>query len=154
MSSTEIDILRHLHTDAVDAMNGYTEALKDSDGASVFQLFGEMSDFHRKAASELAEEMIRLGEKPDYDGSFMSTVHRSIMKLRSLVGGLDASVLPGLIDGEERNMAKYNEAIESGVLQAAAIMIVARQREDLGVKIARMRVESMDRKIADLSPSK
>ncbi len=154
MSSTEIDALRRLHTDAVDAMNGYTEALKDSDGASVFQLFEEMSDFHRKAASELAEEMIRLGEKPDYNGSFMSTVHRSIMKLRSLVGGLDGSVLPGLIDGEERNLTQYNEALETGGLRAAAIMIVARQREDLAVKVARMRAESMDRKIADLSSSK
>ena len=154
MSSTEIDTLRRLYTDAVDAMNGYTEALKDSDGNSIFELFDEMTECHRAAASQLAEELIRLGEEPADGGSFMSTVHRSIMKLRSLVGGLDGSVLPGLIDGEERNLVKYNEALESGELNASAVTIVASQREQLALAIARMRAESMDRKVADLSNSR
>ena len=153
MSSTEIDTLRRLYTDAVDAMNGYTEALKDSDGNSIFELFDEMTEFHRAAASQLAEALIRLGEEPADGGSFMSTVHRSIMKLRSLVGGLDESVLPGLIDGEERNIAKYNEALDSGVLQSTAA-IVARQRDELAVAVARMRCDRNAQHVADFASSK
>ena len=143
MSSPEIDTLRRLHTDAVDAMNGYDEAIRDADNHSWVTVFEEMGAFHRGAASDLATELGRLGERPSEDGSFMSTVHRSIMKLRSLVGGLDRSVLSGVIDGEERNLARYDEAIESGGLQTSSLAIVAKLRRDLGVAIARMRVDAI-----------
>jgi uncharacterized protein (TIGR02284 family) len=121
-------------------MHGYDEALQDSDGNSWVRLFEEMSEFHGSAARELAAELSRLGDRPNEDGSFLSAVHRSIMKFRSLVGGLDESVLPGLIDGEERNLSRYDEAIESGGLQASSLAIVAKRRRELGTAIARMRV--------------
>jgi uncharacterized protein (TIGR02284 family) len=143
MNSSEIETLRRLHTGALDAMNGYAEALKDGDSQSWFALFAEMKDWHQNAASELASEMTSLGETPSNEGSFMSTVHKSIMKVRSLVGGLDASVLPGLIDGEERNLTKYDEAIASGGLQTSAMSVVEKQRRELGLAIARMRVGSI-----------
>ena len=143
MSSSEIDTLRQLHTDAMDAMNGYDEALKDSNGQNWFTLFEEMRGLHREAARELAMELHRLGDTPSEDGSFMSTVHRSIIKLRSLFGGLDESVLPGLIDGEERNLSRYNKALQSGGLHSSALSVVEKQKRELGVAIARMRVETI-----------
>ena len=41
----------------------------------------------------------------------MTVVHETIMDVRSMFNGLDESVLPGLIDGEKRNVSKYDDAI-------------------------------------------
>jgi hypothetical protein len=54
-----------------------------------------------------------MGERASDDGSFMSTVHRTIMDVRSFFGGLGQSVLPGLIDGEKRNVDSYNEVLKT-----------------------------------------
>jgi uncharacterized protein (TIGR02284 family) len=141
--SAETDTLTRLHTDAVDASKGYAEALEDSDGHSLFDLFRQMQTLHSQAASELADELIRLGAPPRESGSLLSLVHQSIMKLRSLVGGLDASVLPGLIDGEKRILASYDDALRQGSLSAAATAVVQRQRGQLSQAISQMQSESM-----------
>ena len=154
MSAREIETLERLHTDAVDAMNGYGQALKDSDGHSLFTVFEKLHAFHRGAASELADEMSRVGARPENSGSFMSVIHESIMKLRSLVGGLDESVLPGLIDGEQRNLAEYDAALRGGTLRAPASAIVTRQRDKLSEAIDNMRTLSRTTKAADLASSK
>ena len=145
MGSREIDTLGRLHTDAIDAMNGYGEALKDSDGRSLFILFQQMHTFHREAAAELSDELRGLGAKAESTGSLMSIVHESIMKLRSLVGGLDASVLPGLIDGEKRTLDQYDSALKDGGLQPSSMTVVARQRDKLAGAIAAMQSASREK---------
>ncbi|MFO1166627.1 MAG: hypothetical protein U1E19_00675 [Rhodoblastus sp.] len=54
---------------------------------------------------------------PDESSSFLSVVHRTIFVGgigRSIDFGLDESVLLGLIDGEERIAARYDEALKAG----------------------------------------
>ena len=41
----------------------------------------------------------------------MTNVHRTIIGIRSLFGGLDDSILPGLIDGEKRLVGCYDETL-------------------------------------------
>jgi uncharacterized protein (TIGR02284 family) len=146
MDERETDILAGLHTDAVDARNGYAEAVKDAepDAGTVLGLFAKMQDLHNAAAEELAAELGRLGARPDYSGSFMSVVHESIIKLRSLVGKLDDSALAGLIDGEQRNLARYDEAIGSGDLGAASLALVQRQRAVLSRAISLLQAQAAD----------
>lgn len=50
---------------------------------------------------------------PGDEGSFMTIVHKNIMDVRSLFNGLDESVLPGPIDGEKRNISKYDDALKA-----------------------------------------
>ncbi len=107
MSTDILDDLKTLHTHAIDARHGYEEALHDAEGRGMTPLFREMIALHTTNAGELASVLARFGELPDESGSFMSTVHRTIISLRSLFGGLDASVLPGLVDGEKRNVSAY-----------------------------------------------
>jgi hypothetical protein len=73
-------------------------------------LFREMIALHDGHANELARELTRNNELADDEGSFMTTVHKTIMEVRSMFDGLDESVLPGLIDGEKRNVSKYDAA--------------------------------------------
>jgi uncharacterized protein (TIGR02284 family) len=132
-----IDTLASLHTSAIDARNGYQEAIKDAEGKGLTPLFSELLGLHEKHAAQLAQLLAERGQTPNKDGSFMSTVHETIMDVRSLFGGLDESVIPGLIDGEQRNVKKYDEVLkEPG--ETVVWDILGRQRSELAAAIDKM----------------
>ena len=138
LSNDQIDHLKSLHTAAIDARNGYQEALEDAEGRGLTPLFRDMIAVHDRHADELGTALIDAGEKRDDGGSFMSTVHRTIMSVRSLFDGLDESVLPGLIDGEERNVSRYDDAIKLG-FPASVSGHLTKHRAGLVEKIAAMK---------------
>jgi uncharacterized protein (TIGR02284 family) len=138
LSDDQIDQLKSLHTAAIDARSGYQEALEDAEGRGLTPLFRDMIAVHDRHADELGSALTDAGEKRDDSGSFMSTVHRTIMSVRSLFDGLDESVLPGLIDGEERNVGKYDDALKLG-FPASLSGHLTRQRTELVEKIAAMK---------------
>jgi uncharacterized protein (TIGR02284 family) len=138
LSDDQIDQLKSLHTAAIDARNGYQEALADAEGRGLTPLFRDMIAVHDRHAGELGTTLKEAGQKPDDGGSFMSTVHRTIMSVRSLFDGLDESVLPGLIDGEERNVGKYDEAFKLGIPSPLSGQLT-KQRAELVEKIAAMK---------------
>jgi uncharacterized protein (TIGR02284 family) len=138
LNNEALDHLRSLHTSAIDARNGYQEALEDAEGKGMTPLFRDMMALHEANAGELASELTKANELPDEKGSFMTVVHKTVMDVRSLFNGLDESVLPGLIDGEKRNVSKYNEALEPGAVPANLASLLIRQRDGLLKKIAFM----------------
>ena len=109
--TSEIEHLKSLHTALIDARNGYEEALDDAEGHGLTQLFRELMSLHGENAEAIGVLLRVMDVTASDDGSFMTTVHRTIMKVRSLFSGLDKNVLPGLIDGEERLLGYYDEAI-------------------------------------------
>ena len=133
MESEVVDQLKMLHIRAIDALHGYGEALKHAEGKGMTPLFTDMIAIHTRNSDELAMALRTLGEQANDDGLFMSTVHRTIMDIRALFGGLDESVLPGLIDGEKRNIECYDETLK-------ILDIPARLREQLVQQ--RVRLES------------
>ena len=104
--------------------------------------FKGLCEFQLKEYTPALDDLTRANELPDEDGSFMTVVHKTIMDVRSLFNGLDESVLPGLIDGEKRNVAKYDEALELGELPANLASLLTRQRDGLLQKIAQMQTQS------------
>ena len=94
-----VDTLKSLHTALVDSRNGYEEGLKDAEGKGLTPLFHEMIDLRNRHHTELDRHLRAAGEEPDEKGSSMSTVHRTVMKVRSVLTGLDESALSGLVDG-------------------------------------------------------
>jgi N-acetylglucosamine-6-phosphate deacetylase len=46
--------------------------------------------------------------------------------------------LPGLIDGEKRNVSKYDEALKPSGVPANLVTLLTRQRESLVKKIAEL----------------
>ena len=140
MSSDVIDHLKSLHTGAVDARHGYEEALNDADGRGMTPLFRDMIALHERNATELAAQLRAAGEQANDDGSFMSTVHRTIMSVRGLFGGLGESVVPGLIDGEKRNVSSYDDALKINGLPADTRLLLTQQRERLQAAIDSMQV--------------
>ena len=85
MDADIIDQLKSLHTSAVDARNGYQEALEDAKDKGMTPLFRDMIALHQGNAIELARELTKANELPDENGSFMSVVHKTIMNVRSPV---------------------------------------------------------------------
>ncbi len=138
MAHSVADELKSLHTAAIDARNGYEEALQDAEGKGMTPLFHEMIAVHTKNANALSGELQRAGEQADDKGSFMSAVHRTVMSVRSMFGGLDESVIPGLIDGEKRNVSHYDDAIEMTDLPPSARAVVVNNCDRLQDAIRKM----------------
>jgi uncharacterized protein (TIGR02284 family) len=136
-----VDHLKSLHTSAIDARNGYQEALKDADGKGMTPLFREMIALHQRHADELASELRKADEIPDEKGSFMSVIHETIMDVRSMFNGLDESVLPGLIDGEKRNVSKYDDALKAVDSGSSVAGLLSGQCENILRKIAGMEAQ-------------
>ncbi len=141
MEKQIIETLGSLHTHAIDARNGYQEALKDAEGQGLTNLFTDMIALHTRNADELAAALMSAGGKVEDDGSFMSVVHKTIMDIRSLFGGLGASVIPGLIDGETRNMKAYDKAIADDPLPDHTQALLTTQKARLASAIVAMRAQ-------------
>jgi uncharacterized protein (TIGR02284 family) len=138
-----VEALTKLHTVLIDSRNGYDEALRDADGGGLTPLFREMIALRDAHHHEIDAHLREAGEAPDESGSFMTAVHRTIFKIRSLMNGLDDSVLPGLIDGEERILNYYDEVLGSAPSPAVASTLNA-QVLTLRDKIAHMRAMQND----------
>lgn len=141
MSNDPADTLKTLHTNAIDARNGYDEALKDAEGRGMTPLFRSMIALHDRNASELEAELGKAGKLADESGSLMTTVHRTVMSIRSLFGGLDETVLPGLIDGEERNKSSYDDALKPATMPKNIETLLSVQRGRIEQAIQRMKSE-------------
>jgi uncharacterized protein (TIGR02284 family) len=142
MSHPITEELKSLHTASIDALNGYEEARKDAEGKGMSPLFQEMITMHTKNAGDLAAELHARGEQADSEGSFMSTVNRTIMDVRSLFGGLGESVLPGLIDGEKRNLHHYDRVMQAPDVTGKVNAILEVNRARIEGAIAKM--EALD----------
>lgn len=87
MTNDILDHLKSLHTSAIDARNGYREALKQADGKGTTALFREMMELHERNAAELARALAKDNEAADEEGSFMTVVHETIMDVRAMLPG-------------------------------------------------------------------
>ena len=143
MDQDTLDQLKTLHTRAIDARNGYQEALDEAEGHGCSALFHDMIAVHESHARALAAELTKGGETPDDSGSFMSLVHEAIMNVRALFNSLDESVLPGLIDGEKRNVEKYDDALRA-INSPPLTPLLTSQRDELQQRIAKMEAQQAE----------
>jgi uncharacterized protein (TIGR02284 family) len=131
--------LKILHTSVIDARSGYEEGLKDAHGKGLTPLFSELITIHEQDASAIALQLKRLGAPVDDNGSFMGTFDRVLMKVTSLFTELDEKVIPSLIDGEQRVLVHYDEAIKASSKTDPEYSILIDQRDALRDRIAKLR---------------
>jgi uncharacterized protein (TIGR02284 family) len=130
--------LKKLHTDLVDNRNGYEEAVKDAE-PPLKAFFAEMVALKEKDHAELHGALSRLGEKPDEDGSFMSTVHKTVISVRAAVTGLGTNALSSFVMGEEQIVDAYDTALKDFASDPEIVATLTRQKATLLTKIAQMR---------------
>jgi uncharacterized protein (TIGR02284 family) len=138
--SDHIDTLKTLHTALIDSRNGYQEALDDAEGKGLTPLFEKMIALRDTDAAELAQHLTQLGEPVDNEGSFMSTVHRTVISIRAVLTGLNHSILPALIDGEERIIGYYDDAIHDFQHGSSEHATLIRQRTALKSTVADLKL--------------
>lgn len=120
-----------LHTALIDACNGYDEAIKDARKPDLVALFQRAKSLHEKEHANIHAILSARGATPDDKGSFMSTIHETVISVRSAIVGLDKGSLSSFAAGEERMIEAYDEAIRSNGDDAAVCTALEQQRSEL-----------------------
>jgi hypothetical protein len=105
------DSLRKLHSSLVDNRKGYEKAVEDAE-PNVKALFREMAELKAKDHAELHSGLTRMGEKPDDSGSFMATVHKTVIGVRAATTGLGTNSLSLFCRAKSRSLT--NMTMRSG----------------------------------------
>lgn len=134
-----LEKLDALVTTLIDSRHGYEEALNDAGERGLTGLFQEMIAMRTEDIEGLQPVLASgAGEMADPDGSFMATVHRTVISVRSVFSELDEAILPSLISGEERILNTYDEAIAASHADAPEYALLINQRDRLATKIGQM----------------
>lgn len=136
------EALKTLHTALIDAGKGYEEAIKDADAPGMKAMFEKMRALHHQAHSDIDGILVAKGEQPDESGSFMSTVHETVVSVRSAVTGLNPSSLGSFASGEERIVKDYDNAIEENGADPAVVAKLQGRRQELLGAIAEMKQQA------------
>jgi uncharacterized protein (TIGR02284 family) len=131
------DSLKKLHTSLVDNRKGYEKAVEDGE-PNVKPLFSEMAALKEKDHAELHAGLTKLGEKPDESGSFMATVHKTVIGVRAATTGLGTNSLSSFVMGEKQVVDEYDKAIEECSSNRDLVATLTRQKNALLAKIAEM----------------
>lgn len=131
------DSLKKLHTSLVDNCKGYKKAVEDAE-PNVKGLFSKMAALKAKDHAELHAGLMKLGEKPDESGSFMATVHKTVIGVRAATTGLGTNSLSSFVMGEKQIVDQYDGAIEECSSDRELVEILTRQKQTLLAKIAEM----------------
>jgi len=133
------DQLIKLHTTLIDAQQGYEQALKDTNDSHIANLSRSMIALREQHHIELHGALLEAGATPDDSGSFMSTVQRVVIDIRSTVTGLDTGALPSFIRGEEQIIGLYDDALREARGELRTVDILTRQKAALQEKVLDMK---------------
>jgi len=130
---TDNDSLIALHTALIDASRGYDEAIEGSERSDLRVLFQGAKALHDKAHTAIHKVLLARSMTPDGGGSFMSSVHKTVISVRSAVVGLDLRSLSAFASGEERITQAYDRAIEGNSYDPALVGLLADRAKAEGI---------------------
>ncbi|KNG95602.1 DUF2383 domain-containing protein [Pseudaestuariivita atlantica] len=111
--------LATLHARHVDAKAGF-DVMVDRAKPGFKPVATRFRDFHAEQARAIAA---LLPEGARKDGSFMSTVNRTVVRLRDIFDELDEHVMKHIRSGEEWVHTAYLDAIELAPPDARAVLV-------------------------------
>src|ERR1700761_2027315 len=133
------DKLKTLHTALVDTRAAYELASQKAESPAVILICKQMATLRREDHVELHRALLEAGETPDENGSFMTTVHETVVKVRAAITGISEKTLPAFISGEEEIVRLYDEAVEEAGPNSRTTDVLMRQRANLISKIQDMK---------------
>jgi uncharacterized protein (TIGR02284 family) len=111
-NSHDISILNGLIATAIDSVDGYAEASKESRNGHFAALFASRATERRDVATRLQREVTNLGGTPEDDGTALAGVHRLFVNLKSIVTGHDDKAIINEVEaGEDHIKAKFEDAL-------------------------------------------
>ncbi|OAN79441.1 hypothetical protein A8B78_11975 [Jannaschia sp. EhC01] len=102
--------LSQLSTDITDVVKGYA-VMEDRADADLRPIVQRLNALHETHAAALLNALETMGGRPEDAGSMMGMVHEAVATARDWFDSLNASALPQIIEGEERLIASYNDAL-------------------------------------------
>jgi len=107
-----IKLVNGLVETTIDSADGYAEAAKDADASPYKDLFERRAQERRSIASELQDEVRRLGGEPKDDGTILAAAHRVFLNLKDSITKGDEAVVNEVEAGEDHIKAKYEKALQ------------------------------------------
>lgn len=124
------DALRRLQTRTADALAGYVKMVEKAEPEfrPVAERFLGLHDRHNAALSAM---LIRHGDEPDADGSFMGTVNKAVVSMRALFDEIDEDVMDNIRDSEEHVLTALDDALAVTVMPPSDLTELRDMRDEL-----------------------
>lgn len=136
-----ISTLNNLIETCKDGENGFREAAEGVQDASLRTVFTEFQQQRAQYASQLQQEVARLGKAPETTGSVAAAIHRGWINLKSAVTGKDDhAILAECERGEDSAVKNYQQALGEDL--PSDLRSVVQQQFD-GIKMAHDRVKAL-----------
>jgi uncharacterized protein (TIGR02284 family) len=102
--------LSQLSTEIAETVKGY-EVMADEGDPDLREAAVHLHDMHESHASQILNAVETMGGRPEDAGSMMGAVRRAVSTSENWLGRLDREALPRIVEGEERLLASYDEAL-------------------------------------------
>lgn len=134
-----VDAIKTLHTSMIDTRRAYEKAAAETELPELKAFFDGMVSLRQKDHEQLHRVLTEMGEQPDEDGSFMTTVHRAVIGARSAIVGIDEGSLSAFASGEDNIVKEYDDALRQSDIHQETATLLERQKAALLEKIAQMK---------------
>lgn len=112
-TDTDIATLNSLIATALDSVDGYTEAAKESDNVRFNDMFTARASERRSIVTQLQSEVRLLGGTPEDDGTILASAHRTFLDLKAAVTGRDDKAIVNEVErGEDHILHKFQAALK------------------------------------------
>lgn len=127
----DIKVLNGLIETTLDSADGYSQAAKEATNERFVTLFRQRADERQRVASELQNEVRKLGGTPEDDGTILAAAHRVFLDLKSKLTSGDQAVVNTVEDGEDHIKAKYEDALKDENVTPATQQAITRAYESV-----------------------
>ena len=125
LASHDTATLNELIAATYDSVDGYSEAVKNSESDRMIALFNARTLERRTVIDTLRSEVTRLGGTPDEDGTMLGNAHRVFLNLKAVVTGRDEQAIIAEVEqGEDHIKAKFEAAMADTELSPAVIHMI------------------------------
>jgi uncharacterized protein (TIGR02284 family) len=109
----DISVLNSLIETTIDSADGYEQAAGTAQDADLAQLFRRFASERRSVVADLRSHVVRLGGKPEDDGSLLAGAHRAFLNLRSAFDSDTKTAIAEVDRGESFIKEKYDTALSA-----------------------------------------
>jgi uncharacterized protein (TIGR02284 family) len=110
-----VDVLNKLVLINNDRIEGYENALKDTDDHDLVGLFTGFSNTSNRCKRELVNEIYKLGGEPSDDTKISGELYRAWTDIKTAITGKDRrAILSSCEHGEDQAVDAYREVLEDG----------------------------------------
>lgn len=121
----EKSTLNELIAVTFDSIDDYLDAATKARSDRLVALFDQRVIERREAIDILRREVVRLGGKPQTDGSFAASAHRMFFNLKSAVSGRDEQAIIAEVEKcEGRMKAKFEDAMADAELSPEVLSTI------------------------------